>query len=51
MLPYYSLFDDLEYTVEGRTVILSGSLTSEHADDQVGGRKCGEARRRRGQGH
>src|SRR5580700_4785059 len=31
MLPYYSLFDDLEYTVQGRAVILSGSLTSEHA--------------------
>ncbi|MFZ0913031.1 MAG: BON domain-containing protein [Candidatus Korobacteraceae bacterium] len=31
MLPYYSLFDDLEYTVQGRTVTLSGSLTSEHA--------------------
>jgi hyperosmotically inducible protein len=30
MLPYYSLFDDLEYTVQGRTVILSGSLTSVH---------------------
>ena len=30
MLPYYSLFDDLEYTVQGRTVTLSGSLTSEH---------------------
>ncbi len=31
MLPYYSLFDDLEYTVQGRTVTLSGSITSEHA--------------------
>jgi hyperosmotically inducible protein len=31
MLPYYSLFDDLEFTVQGRTVTLSGSLTSEHA--------------------
>jgi len=31
MLPYYSLFDDLEYSVQGRTVTLSGSLTSEHA--------------------
>jgi hyperosmotically inducible protein len=31
MLPYYSLFDDLEYTVQGRTVTLSGSLSSEHA--------------------
>jgi hyperosmotically inducible protein len=32
MLPYYSLFDDLEYSVQGRTVTLSGSLTSEHAE-------------------
>ena len=31
MLPYYSLFDDLEYSVQGRTVTLSGSLTSVHA--------------------
>lgn len=31
MLPYYSLFDDLEYSVQGRTVTLSGSVTSEHA--------------------
>jgi hyperosmotically inducible periplasmic protein len=31
MLPYYSLFDDLEYDVQGRTVTLSCSLTSEHA--------------------
>ncbi len=31
MLPYYSLFDDLEYCVQGRTVILNGSLTSEHS--------------------
>lgn len=30
MLPYYSLFDDLEYSVQGRTVTLSGSVTSEH---------------------
>jgi hyperosmotically inducible protein len=30
MLPYYSLFDDLEYSVQGRTVTLSGSLTSIH---------------------
>jgi hyperosmotically inducible protein len=28
MLPYYSLFDDLEYSVQGRTVTLSGSVTS-----------------------
>lgn len=31
MLPYYSLFDDLEYSVQGRTVTLSGSVTSDHA--------------------
>jgi hyperosmotically inducible protein len=31
MLPWYSLFDDLEFSVQGRTVTLSGSLTSEHA--------------------
>jgi len=31
MLPYYSLFDDLEYSVQGHTVTLSGSVTSLHA--------------------
>ncbi len=31
MLPYYSLFDDLEYCVQGRTVTLKGNLTSIHA--------------------
>lgn len=31
MIPYYSLFDNLEYTVQGREVTLSGVLTSEHA--------------------
>ena len=31
MLPYYSLFDDLEYCVQDRTVTLSGSLTSDHS--------------------
>jgi hyperosmotically inducible protein len=31
MLPYYSLFDDMEFCVQGRTVTLNGSLTSEHA--------------------
>ncbi len=30
-LPYYSLFDDLEYSVQGRTVTLSGSVTSIHS--------------------
>jgi hyperosmotically inducible periplasmic protein len=29
-LPYYSLFDDLEYTVQGRNVVLNGSVTSLH---------------------
>ncbi|HVP54883.1 MAG TPA: BON domain-containing protein [Candidatus Eisenbacteria bacterium] len=31
MLPWYSLFDDLEYTVQGRTVTLSGYVTGQHA--------------------
>jgi hyperosmotically inducible protein len=31
MLPWYSLFDDLEFSVEGRTVTLSGYVISEHA--------------------
>ncbi len=31
MLPYYSIFDDLGYTVQGRTVTLTGVLTSQHA--------------------
>jgi hyperosmotically inducible periplasmic protein len=31
MLPWYSLFDDLEFTVQGRMVTLSGFVTSEHA--------------------
>jgi len=31
LLPYYSLFDDLEYSVQGDTVTLSGYLTSEHS--------------------
>jgi len=31
MLPWYSLFDDLEFSVNGRTVTLSGFVTSEHA--------------------
>jgi hyperosmotically inducible periplasmic protein len=31
LLPYYSLFDDLEYSVEGHTVTLSGYVTSFHA--------------------
>lgn len=28
LLPYYSLFDDIEYSVEGHTVTLSGYVTS-----------------------
>ena len=31
LLPYYSLFDDLEYSVQGNTVTLSGYVTSIHA--------------------
>lgn len=31
LLPYYSLFDDLEYSVQGRTVTLSGSVTNIHS--------------------
>lgn len=31
MLPYYSLFDDLEYSVQDRTVTLSGSVTTIHS--------------------
>src|SRR5450755_1359112 len=31
MLPWYSLFDDLEFSVQGRTVTLSGFVTSERA--------------------
>jgi osmotically-inducible protein OsmY len=31
MLPWYSLFDDLEFSVDGRTVTLSGFVTGEHA--------------------
>ncbi len=31
MLPYYGVFDDLEYRVDGHTVTLQGFLTSEHS--------------------
>ncbi len=31
MLPYYTLFDDLGYSVQGRTVTLTGTLTSQNA--------------------
>jgi hyperosmotically inducible protein len=30
-LPYYSLFDDVEYSVQGNAVVLSGSVTSLHS--------------------
>lgn len=30
-LPYYGMFDDLEYSVQGRTVTLSGWLTPDHS--------------------
>ena len=30
-LPYYSVFDDLEYSVQGRTVTLSGAVTNVHS--------------------
>jgi hyperosmotically inducible periplasmic protein len=30
-LDYYGVFDDIEYTVQGRTVTLNGWLTSEHS--------------------
>jgi hyperosmotically inducible protein len=30
-LPYYGMFDDLEYSVQGRTVTLSGAVTSIHS--------------------
>jgi hyperosmotically inducible protein len=31
MLPYYGVFDDLEYRVDGRTVVLQGYVISEHS--------------------
>ena len=39
MLPWYSLFDDLEYSVQGGTVTLSGYVTGAHAatKDQAAG--------------
>jgi hyperosmotically inducible protein len=40
MLPYYSLFDDLEYCVQGRTVTLSGSLTSIHSETRQDAEKA-----------
>ena len=40
MLPYYSLFDDLEYCVQGRTVTLNGSLTSDHSQTKQDAEKA-----------
>jgi hyperosmotically inducible protein len=31
MLPYYGVFDDLEYRVDGHTVVLEGYVISEHS--------------------
>jgi hyperosmotically inducible protein len=31
MLPYYGVFDDLKYRVDGHTVTLMGAVTSQHA--------------------
>jgi len=40
MLPYYSLFDDLEYCVQGRTVTLNGSLTPIHSETKQDAEKA-----------
>ncbi len=40
MLPYYSLFDDLEYSVQGRTVTLSGSVTAVHGQTRQDAEKA-----------
>ena len=45
MLPWYSLFDDLEYTVQDRTVTLSGAVTSEHAATKSAARSTTRSRR------
>jgi hyperosmotically inducible periplasmic protein len=42
MLPYYSLFDDLEYSVQGRAVTLSGSVTSIHSQTKRDAQKAVE---------
>ncbi len=42
-LPYYSLFDDLEYSVQSRTVTLSGAVTSVHSQTKAGCRVRGKA--------
>ena len=49
MLPYYSLFDNLGYSVEGRTVTLTGTLTSKDAvtkrDAETAVKRMRESRR------
>jgi hyperosmotically inducible protein len=40
MLPHYSLFDDLEYSVQGRTVTLSGSVTNIHSQTKKDAQKA-----------
>ena len=39
MLPYYGVFDDLEYRVDSHTVILQGYVISEHAITKDDARK------------
>jgi len=40
LLPYYSLFDDLEYSVQGRTVTLYGAVTNDHANTKSDAEKA-----------
>jgi osmotically-inducible protein OsmY len=40
MLPYYSMFDDLEYSVQGRTVTLAGDVTNVHSITRVDAEKA-----------
>lgn len=40
MLPYYSMFDDLEYSVQGRTVTLTGDVTSFHSETRMDAEKA-----------
>ncbi|HVP49924.1 MAG TPA: BON domain-containing protein [Candidatus Bathyarchaeia archaeon] len=42
MLPWYSLFDDLEFSVQGNTVTLSGYVTGEHAGTKSSAEKVTE---------
>jgi hyperosmotically inducible protein len=39
-LPYYSMFDDLEYSVQGRTVTLTGAVTSIHSQTRQDAQKA-----------